>query len=578
MDNNENSPVAPDEIKQEFAEESAPEAPAFGDATPEQTATKEEKPKKSKAPLIAIIIALILIAGGVVAFFLLKDQIFGNQQKNDSGENKTSTELSKLTMKDNSLSDFDLSLLKLNNNEENKIYSPLSIKYALKMLSDGANGETKQEIDTVLGQYKAKAYLNSKNRSLANALFVQSGRKGQILDSYISGLQTNYAASVVYDDFTSAKNVNKWVSDKTLGIISGIVNDDDIAGLDFALINALAIDMEWTNHIQCAQSTADWRNSTYKDKWYSVRYQHEKYSDYVQCVDDPSDFETVKFDDGKKNVKVAKIGASVNNYDIVKELGEKKIRETVKPKYQEYQKSDDYIESEMYPADADKYLDGYIEEIKKNYGQIDDSTDFQMYNDNDVKLFAKDLKTYDGTTLQYVGIMPKTKKLTDYIKSTDASKLAETVGKLHDIKKEYFKEGVVTKINGTIPFFKYNYNLDLVDNLKELGIKKIFNGKEADLSKLTTMEGVAITQAKHKADIDFSNDGIKAAAVTDMGGAGDAGGFDYLFEVPVEEIDMSFDKPYMYIIRDKQNGEVWFTGTVYTPSEKIDVKQIPLDY
>ena len=63
---------------------------------------------------------------------------------------------------------------------------------------------------------------------------------------------------------------------------------------------------------------------------------------------------------------------------------------------------------------------------------------------------------------------------------------------------------------------------------------------------------------------DFSNNGIKAAAATQVGGLGAAnGGFDYFYEIPVEEIDLTFDKPFMYIIRDKATGEVWFAGTVY---------------
>ena len=49
------------------------------------------------------------------------------------------------------------------------------------------------------------------------------------------------------------------------------------------------------------------------------------------------------------------------------------------------------------------------------------------------------------------------------------------------------------------------------------------------------------------------------------GGAGAGERFDYLYEVPVEEIDLTFDKPYMYIIMDKDSKEVWFTGTVYNP-------------
>ena len=38
-----------------------------------------------------------------------------------------------------------------------------------------------------------------------------------------------------------------------------------------------------------------------------------------------------------------------------------------------------------------------------------------------------------------------------------------------------------------------------------------------------------------------------------------------MYDVPVEEIDLTFDKPYMFIIRDKESGEVWFAGTVYEP-------------
>ena len=77
--------------------------------------------------------------------------------------------------------------------------------------------------------------------------------------------------------------------------------------------------------------------------------------------------------------------------------------------------------------------------------------------------------------------------------------------------------------------------------------------------------GAYISDVKHKANIEFTQYGIKAAAATMMGGAGAAGAFDYFFEVPYEKVDLTFDKPYMFIIRDKSTGEVWFTGTVYNP-------------
>ena len=77
-----------------------------------------------------------------------------------------------------------------------------------------------------------------------------------------------------------------------------------------------------------------------------------------------------------------------------------------------------------------------------------------------------------------------------------------------------------------------------------------------------------IDTAVHKANIDFSNDGIKAAAATAVGGKGSTGcGFEYLFEVPTIKIDLTFDKPYIYFVRDVKTGEVWFMGTVYQPTK-----------
>ena len=558
MDNNENSPVAPGEIKQEFApdETSENQAPEV-----EQNTSINQAPaakKKSKAPLIITIIALLIICGGVVAFFLLKDQLFGGSSNNGGGRQEPPVAEKKVG--GNALSDFDLALLKSHNEEENKIYSPISIKYALKMLSDGAKGDTKAEIDKVLGNYVANSYKNSKNRSFANALFVRNSKKDTILDSYIDGLKTNYSASVVYDDFANATNINKWISDNTLGIIKDMLEDGDVANVDFALVNALAIDMKWNYRLQCAYG-----DDSIQNKNYSASYAHEKYHAYINCIEgDGSHFGTTEFGDKKTEVKVAKIGASINRYDIVKELGRDKIREIIKPEYEEWLKS--YDDSKV-----DEKVETFIDELDANFGDESTSTDFKMYYDEGVKAFAKDLQTYGDTTLQYVAIMPEKQSLKDYVKNSSADSIATVISKLYEIKKEYFKDGVITKIEGSIPFFKYDYRLDLVDDLQDLGIKKVFAPSEADLSGLSSEKGAAIVEVLHKADIEFSNDGIKAAATTVGGGAGAALMFEHLFDVPVETIDMTFNKPYLYLIRDADTGEVWFTGTVYEPQTEIEV-------
>ena len=162
--------------------------------------------------------------------------------------------------------------------------------------------------------------------------------------------------------------------------------------------------------------------------------------------------------------------------------------------------------------------------------------------------------------------MPKEEKLTDYIKGLDAKQAQKIISNLKELKADSFEDGVVTKIRGNIPLFNYDYELDLKSDLQAMGIKDVFDSSKSNLSKLSSGEKTFIAKAIHKANIEFSNEGIKASAATAMGGAGAAGcWFTYDYDVPVKEINISFNKPYMYVIRDKASGEVWFAGTVYEP-------------
>jgi len=307
---------------------------------------------------------------------------------------------------------------------------------------------------------------------------------------------------------------------------------------------------------------------------YSVNYKHEKYSDYVPVIGG-SPFKKITFN-GKEGIEAAEVGATINKYDIVKELGEDKIRKIVGEEYKKWLETDegkkvstDEFFKDKYPTDVDKFLDKYVEELNSNYKDVSKSTDFSIYDDKEVKVFAKELKEYSGTRLQYIGIMPKNDSLEDYIKNVDKDKLNTIIGGLKTIEFNNFKDGVITKIHGNIPFFKFDHEIDLTEQLPKLGIKNIFDINKADLSNML-VEGQKeyIGSASHKATIEFSNEGIKASAATSMGGrGGTSAGFQYDFEVPVEEIDITFDKPYMFINRDTSTGEVWFTGSVYEPTK-----------
>ena len=538
-------------------------------ASSDTSTTKKKNGKKAITGIIVLF--LILAACGGFSYYYL------NNNLRDADPNKKTTKsdskgyYSTYRMSGNSLEKFDLEFLKLENSEKNKVYSPLSLKYALQMLSAGTKGETKEQIDAIVGDYKPVKYVNNEHMSFANAMFIRNEFAKNISDSYKKTLTDTYGAEVINDSFENANTLNSWVSDKTFKLIDGIFDDATVQELNFVLANALAIDMSWNNLIQCESIEGNTGDNRIPCMQYGVTYSHENYHDSIKYITSPSDIKTINFN-GNENVKVYEIGASFNNYDIVKELGRDNIYNTISSEYTEWLKSDEAKQAYDVENDVDKYTNKFIDELDKNYKKEDYSTDFMIYNDDNVKAFAKDLKEYDGITLQYVGIMPKNVSLTDYVKNANPEDLNAIIGGLKTMEGKNFKEGVVTKINGVIPVFKFDYELNLIDDLQKMGVSNIFDINKADLSGMLVEGGEKqyIGEASHKANIEFSNSGIKAAAVTGLGGLGSASGphFEHLFDVPVEEIDMNFDNPYMFLIRDKSSGEIWFTGTVYEPLTK----------
>ncbi|MBR3281147.1 MAG: hypothetical protein IKI57_04850 [Clostridia bacterium] len=488
-------------------------------------------------------------------------------QKELENDQSINNPKAKLTNIKNPLSKFDLEFLKMENNNQNMIYSPLSIKYALLMLKEGSEGETKTQIENAISNYAPNKYCTNKHTSLANALFIKDSFKSMIKSSYGESLKSKYDAEIIYDSFSDVKNINNWVNKNTLGIIPKLIDKID-PDWNFVLINALAIDMRWNDLFLSNE-----------DYSYMAEYEN-LYMDYPSKVSDN------EFLNMQESVSGMKIEALINNYDIVKELGEENIKNIVSEDYKKFAgitpgeskgtgdfllNGSEEVSRENYTEeDADRdlaeFLPEYIKKLDSNYHQIHMTTDFGIYVDDNVKVFSKELTKYDNTTIEYIGIMPTNVDLKEYIESIDSNSINNLIKKIKDIKPESFKEGVVTNIKGFIPKFDYEYDLQLKEDLIKLGIKDVFDSKNANLKNISDAEGVYIMDAKHKAKIEFSEEGIKAAAATFLSGGGGGGlPYCYDFDVPIEIIDLTFDKPYLYIIRDKDTEEVWFIGTVYEP-------------
>jgi len=450
------------------------------------------------------------------------------------------------------------------------IYSPLSIKYALGMLMTGADGETKKQINDILGKYKFHKFSDSKNMSFANALFIKNTFKDSIKKSYVESLTKNFGADVKYDSFESPDAINKYVSKKTFKLINNLV--DNVSDKDFILLNALAIDMNWVHRLQTLSEDDD--NSVFSFEPFGFYPEHLDYYIAIEPLNEGDYNKLVFNDDETIRRQSVEIGAVLDNYDIVKILGKDKIKKTVndaykkwlndKSNYCEYdKKKKKYVDCEDTSFDINKY----IKELDSYYGTVESSTDFELYVDNDVKVFKKNLRKYNGKTLQYVGIMPTNEKLDNYINRITEEDINKLIKSTKSIKAKNFKAGVITEISGYIPLFNFNYELNLKEDLIKLGVSDVFDSEKSNLSNLTTQKSY-IDEAIHKATIEFTNDGIKAAAISAMSGrgAGD-GGFNYRFEPPVEKIDITFNQPFLFLIIDKDTEEVWFVGRVYEPDK-----------
>lgn len=201
------------------------------DYTPEPTPRK----KINKALVVSIICGLAgLLIGGLVTFFT-----FRPTPTNEHCECNC----------DSKSTDFDFKFLSMENIGKNAMYSPLSIKYALNLLREGASGNTKSQIDAVLSNDELTKYTNIENKlSLANSVWIRDSFEPFVNPSYIQSVKDKFDAEIKFDPFAGVDNINNWVADKTFNLIQNPLNPSSITSLtEMVLINALAIQMDWVS-------------------------------------------------------------------------------------------------------------------------------------------------------------------------------------------------------------------------------------------------------------------------------------------------------------------------------------------
>ena len=158
--------------------------------------------------------------------------------------------------------DFSLELFKKSfSQEKNSLISPLSVLLALAMTANGADKQTLEEMEAVLGKdiplSELNEYLYSYVKNLpsekkakltiANSIWFREDENRLTVEKEFLQQNANYYDAAAYKspfDGQTLKDINNWVKKNTDGMIEKILDqiEDDTV---MYLINAIVFDAEW---------------------------------------------------------------------------------------------------------------------------------------------------------------------------------------------------------------------------------------------------------------------------------------------------------------------------------------------
>ncbi|MDH7486987.1 MAG: serpin family protein [Anaerolineae bacterium] len=109
----------------------------------------------------------------------------------------------------------------------------------------------------------------------------------------------------------------------------------------------------------------------------------------------------------------------------------------------------------------------------------------------------------------------------------------------------------------TLPRFKFESAFALADTLAAMGMPDAF-GDAADFSGMTGERDLFISEVIHKAFVAVDEAGTEAAAATAV--------IMKRLSMPEQPVEVSVDRPFVFLIRDIETGAILFIGRVVNPT------------
>ncbi len=212
---------------------------------------------KKKLLLLGLIFAFLLHLAGCVARVGAADLMDGIR----SGEVRGKEIDEAFRTQEYSLA-LELFRSALDHSEEgNILISPVSVQLALAMTANGAAGQTRQEMEALLGGDLSLELLNeylytyrtslsheeNAKLQMANSIWYRDDEdRLQVEEAFLQKNRDYYDAQIYKAPFDTGtlKDINTWVKDRTDGMIDGILEQIDPDTVMY-LLNALAFDAKW---------------------------------------------------------------------------------------------------------------------------------------------------------------------------------------------------------------------------------------------------------------------------------------------------------------------------------------------
>jgi serpin B len=154
---------------------------------------------------------------------------------------------------------------------------------------------------------------------------------------------------------------------------------------------------------------------------------------------------------------------------------------------------------------------------------------------------------YDGGELSMVILLPASGNFEAFEAGLQAEQVDAIINDLQN-----------TQVTLTMPRFEFKSQFSLKDTLAEMGMRDAFSPNDADFSGMTGNPELFISDVVHKAFVAVDEAGTEAAAATAV--------IVGTTSVPEHPVQVTIDRPFIFLIRDIETGAILFVGRVLNPA------------